>query len=625
MNHLQLLREHAETFLLPGEFRTVGQPALLVTNESTPAGFYEEIARDHRPDGYLYGPGCGNVLAMLEAFAEPPRGLILVDVDPAVVCAAKMLVAALRRHEEVEAFVRSFFRSGRGPLEELEAEVLAGEPSARLRRAMESQGPRLWKSLAGLTDGFLDAPHEAPTLLEEWAAHLPARGELVPVRAYLARNYAKLHALARADDIAVLCGSMLDPRLLGLLPALPSFAESRHLIYLSNVVDHLLRRAVLASAKARFQPATSGAASDGGTFSSLEAFVEHLNAEEVAPLALSAPAVFVQSDALHDLRLVASPKPPRYTTESFRLSFDLDRLVLRFFESFRLAAPGAGGAPWDAASHVRGEALALAGAAVCDDGERLDALATTLGESLARWPWWNDPSLLDGAEFGPEQRDLAAFVAGDLGHALLLAARGDGPHGTAVATLRDGLAGLASRLGRPDDPALRGRAVRQVLHGQALVASGVLLADEELVASGDALLGSVLGLHDDGWFRDDSLGGVGAQAEALLRLAWATSLRPEIDAGAALTETARRLLGLVGENGTLQLDALPTVAAVDGYGAWLARPRATCDGIRLAFLFHGFCAEEGTSIEAALQVSHHLATRNTDVAPDTDVLLANLR
>src|SRR5829696_2301377 len=281
MNVETLLSSRAEDFLLPGEFRTIGAPALLVTNESTPAGFHERVRETVAPDGYVYGPGCGNVLAMVEAFATAPRGLVLVDVDPAVVCAGRMLVAALREHPDAERFAAGFFCGGRAALERLEEGVLTAERSAALRAAMTGQRERLWTTLATLTRDFSLEPADAAGLLAEWAGHYPPDGRVVPVRTFVARNYAKLRETALRGDVAVLCSTLFHPGLLAAVAELPGWRSSRNLFYLSNVADHVLRRALLANARARLRVTERA---PERTLRSTAEFVEALNAEEAGQL-----------------------------------------------------------------------------------------------------------------------------------------------------------------------------------------------------------------------------------------------------------------------------------------------------------------------------------------------------
>ncbi|HET7034132.1 MAG TPA: hypothetical protein VFI42_00470, partial [Thermomicrobiaceae bacterium] len=367
MSVRDLLTRRAAAWSPPTDFTPVGAPALVVTNESTPLGFYDGLRRTAHLDGYILGPGCGNVLAMAAAFADEPRGLVLVDVDPAVVCAGRMLVACLARHERLEDFVRELFCGGEAPLASLEQEVLQAAESAVLKRRMEAQHDRLWEGLALVTEGFRYRPEDVEAWLRKWrdwdpAAHgVPATG--LPVRTSVASHHGLLRSLARRDDIAVLEASLFDPGLLAAVGELPGFAQSQSLVYLSNAADHVLRRAVFVAAKAKLK--LGPAPADAGTLPRSPAeFLAYVNERHLARLSAveggERPTCFVYSTTRNELTLCSTFEAPRYRAEDLELGADLG-MAIRGFVGGGTAQPGDGVAAggWGAAGSLRDLALRL--------------------------------------------------------------------------------------------------------------------------------------------------------------------------------------------------------------------------------------------------------------------------
>ena len=604
MNAEALLSPRAEELLLPGPFRTIGRPALLVTNERTPAGFHDGVRATAAPDGWIFGPGCGNVLAMVEAFAATPRGLVLVDVDPAVVCAGRMLVGALRRHPDLEGFVAGVFCGGREPLAALEEEVIGAEPSASVRAALRGQRERLWQALSSLTESFSLRPADASRLIGEWAAHHPPAGQVVPVRTFLARNYARLRAMAVRGDIVVLCSTLFHPALLAAVAALPGWRGARNLVYLSNVADHALRRALMATARIRLGVAAAG--TERTPRSSAE-FVAALNAEQVGGLrALDTPGtVYVSSSAKNDLTLVAQAEIPVYRESDFELGFDLDRNAVRFFEAFSVPPAAADGLPqpWSEARPLRALVLRLYSAGVRGDERTAHALLAQLAAGMDRQPRGGDPL-------------WSAFRLAEIGHVLLVLRRLPvaGALEPATAALRSLVAAAAAQVSAHAGSLRAGAAERplQALLGAlALTLAGELLGDGRRVAEGRSLLAAVPA--------PGRLAGAAAQAEALLRLTVWHIQRPEDGVADALTGTAAALLSAIGPDGDVASDTGP--GRGDGYTGYLAGAAALFETVKLALLFYGLSAEEGMAIEAALLVDYKSRHRETMEAPDTDVLL----
>lgn len=620
MTVAELLRPLSEQASGLGGFRPIGAPGLLETNESTPEGFYEGLRQGWAPDGYIYGPGCGNVLSMLEAFAGTPRGLVLADTDPAVVLAAKVLVAGLVHHPRLEDFVTAFFCGGRSWLEVLEGEVLSGGISKPLRGHLEAHRGRMWAALEELTEGFSHAPGEVPELLARWEAHHPPRGRPIPVRTFLARNYDKLHRLAAGGDLAVVPGSLLDPAVIAAVAGLPGFGESTNVIYLSNVADHLRRRALLADAR-RSLMLVPGQGSEGPAIRSGEELLELLNREQMGRLEALARAsrrvVFVRSIGIGGLTLEAHPELPRFTGEDFGSALDLRRMIPLFLLSVSRypdpPPPWEGEElqldPWRGARHHRAAVLGLWAAWIAGDRLRVHRGVEELTADLPR---------VLAAPISPAGPPFAVFWIAELCLLLLLLARSGGGRGVVTGQVRRRLAAAGSwlrRWRRELDTACAGRPGALLLAAQACAAAGALLEREELLRAGQELAAAARAVPRDG--------SVGERSEILLRsvlLALAARDRRVLE---DLEGLCRGLLEAVAESGRLELEPVAGSPG-EGYRGYLEDGAVAYENVRLGMLFHGLLTEESETIEGALMVDYHARHPGGSGVPEPDALLGAL-
>lgn len=228
-------------------FKEVGVSPLFCTNESASNELFDNVNQVYKPDGFIYGVGCGNIITMLEAFSETPKGLIAVDIDPKTIFFAKMLVAGLSRYDTAKDFANGFLYAGRSAIQSLEEEVLRMERDPALKALFEEHHDRLQYDLAHTNiceikydDDFLGL---TPSMSESFAerAHADPYLSLVIVPTVLARNYDKLHQLAIEGNIAVLHADMFDPEVLEYVAELPGFKDSNNVVYVSNVADHIFR------------------------------------------------------------------------------------------------------------------------------------------------------------------------------------------------------------------------------------------------------------------------------------------------------------------------------------------------------------------------------------------------
>jgi hypothetical protein len=564
------------------------QDGFLATDEKIPAGLFEDLAATLCPDGYLvgaaagrysYGMGCGNALALLEAFPERPRGLILADPDLAVVCGLETLVDGMARHSGFEGFLAEFLAGGEDALWAQVEEVFRGREARGLAVPDERSRQRLRRGLRPLTplrrDRLDPSPGEAPSV---WSR--------------VVRVYGRLHELSREGAIAVVQASILDPDFLAAVSRLPGFGQAANVFYLSNLADHEVRRLLFASARRKLGLAVGG--SELPQPGSTPELVARVNVElaRLGPLAAaSGRAVFVHTSETHDLVLMARAEPPRYRAEGFFLQIDLDRMVQGLFEATAAGGTGEGAAPgdpWRAAAAFQKTARRLFGAAVRRDRDRVGATLEQLAREIEDLP------LLAGGD-----RSRAAFRLAELGEGVVLARQGfSEAFPRLLSRLTEEIRITAGRLAGDVEPSLDRVAAPEVfLLAHACAVAGALLGDSRL----GGLAGRLAAAGLAGPRPEREL--LGLRVEALLRLLRCHLHHPADDVAEVVRQEVRELIQRIGPTGALDPGVAPSAAEaapLSGYGRHVLAGDVISDNARLLFVFEGLAEESLAPMRAAL-------------------------
>lgn len=258
-----LLEEKQSEFAWDFEFKLIGASAFTTASDLWNAsGFVKKHVEKVHFNGYLYGVGGDTILALLALFRPSPKGLILVDIDPAVVLSTKMFVLCLEENKTIEEFLSTatFY-------EALSERLLLQEKNTLVKEQMQAHLTR--------------AHHQ-------WALNFRVFSpEFMPF--WMKEGYSVLHALAKNKEIAVLHGDLFDPRLLACLTTLPGWSAGSNVAYLANASDHIHRHV-------------------SGKYSK-EQFVALFNERKVAPLCALKNTSFVDTTqaSSYQLRLRADP------------------------------------------------------------------------------------------------------------------------------------------------------------------------------------------------------------------------------------------------------------------------------------------------------------------------------
>jgi hypothetical protein len=216
----------------------------LVSNERMESHFFDRFKDRYQLDGYIVGCGGSTIWTMVEAFLSPsvPKGMIIVDVDPRIICYSKLLVRLIKQYPDFKELIREFEAiQKRGWRLTLEA-IIADEKEMALKSQWINWLDRSY--LKGCDGDF-------SWLVDGLSGHtfnqVILRNERISVLALMKKNYRILHELAVNGNIVVLYRDIFDSALVSLIERLPGYKDSTSLLYLSNAVDHESNKSVFAS------------------------------------------------------------------------------------------------------------------------------------------------------------------------------------------------------------------------------------------------------------------------------------------------------------------------------------------------------------------------------------------
>lgn len=231
-----ILRELGKRKLTLPEIENRGVQAIIRTNEAVGSGFFEAVQAKN-PDGYLIGVGAGNVFTMLHCFQEGviPRGIVLSDIDPAVIAVGKLFVKGLRETESAEQLQNGFFKMPEDQFQSSVQQLISEETDAQLKAGWEKMNQKTWH------DVWVQLG-ERESITWKQTRSYQYEGQNIDVRGAISDKFTTLKQLAMEDNIAVTYADFTDYEFIEAVTDLPNFDKASNIIYFSNIVDHITRR-----------------------------------------------------------------------------------------------------------------------------------------------------------------------------------------------------------------------------------------------------------------------------------------------------------------------------------------------------------------------------------------------
>lgn len=232
----QILRHEPETLPPPVEIR--GTRAVLHTNEKCQRETLTRLRKEPQPpNGYLIGPGVGNVFNLLEAFPEdsPPKAIISIDIEPSVILKAKLFRRCVEKHDNFDSFLAEYFSKDFNSFVKLFREAHQGRQPRRYQRFLDQVNLRVrFRQHMRLRDQFMRE-------LQRGSSFYPPEG-FMNVPCAIQEYYKTIKKLVDEGNFAIVHSSIINPKTLEIINSLPSWQESNNIVYVSNIIDHLTRR-----------------------------------------------------------------------------------------------------------------------------------------------------------------------------------------------------------------------------------------------------------------------------------------------------------------------------------------------------------------------------------------------
>ncbi|MBI2196417.1 hypothetical protein HYU45_02275 [Candidatus Daviesbacteria bacterium] len=232
-----------ESNIVPLQVENMGVAAIGGTNETVSRGFFEAI-RVKNPDGYLVGVGVGNVFTLLHCFPEGtlPKGIILADVDPAVIAIGKLMVKKLRESETFEEFDRQVHGLSEEEFIREIQEIVREEENSILTKRLDSLSREDWTKVWRYTAKNKDDASLYKYWNPEQYDGTPYQGAPINVIGAMKERFSVLKQLADSNNIALVYADFTNSSFIDAVRELPEFSNSTNIIYLSNIIDHITGR-----------------------------------------------------------------------------------------------------------------------------------------------------------------------------------------------------------------------------------------------------------------------------------------------------------------------------------------------------------------------------------------------
>ncbi len=205
--------------IAPHQTNYSGLPAALETTDNASEDFFKEI-KSLNPDGYIVGIGSGSILTILKAFTKrrQPKGLIMVDINPYVVTAGKVLIEVLQNSTNPADVLTSLYSPG--AYGSHADKVLQEDP--QLKKATKR-----WR---------VEQPRYYMPNIPDFSRFRPSPIHTdVPTAIF--QNFEILQQMAKDGRMASVYADFSNPDLTKAVTALPGFRESTNVIFTSNALD----------------------------------------------------------------------------------------------------------------------------------------------------------------------------------------------------------------------------------------------------------------------------------------------------------------------------------------------------------------------------------------------------
>lgn len=219
---------------LPPVMESGGQLGIIDTNEMmSDETVLNTKNSPNAPDGYILGPGFGNIVSMTLLYPErsTPKAICAVDVIPEAVVAGRMLTRMISLNPTFTDFKNNL--SDNESLNLLFAEVIGEEINPTIKSRFQKTS--LVKIKENIDWAVKNSWSKTDSLI-------PINNARIDVLGVIKKQYDLLHRMAADGNIGVAYADMTSPSTMEKIKNLPGFAERKNVLYMSNAIDHLTER-----------------------------------------------------------------------------------------------------------------------------------------------------------------------------------------------------------------------------------------------------------------------------------------------------------------------------------------------------------------------------------------------
>lgn len=200
--------------------------AALASNERIDKNLFKAI-KNHTPDGYVVSVGCGMSMGLPLGFKldKSPKGIVLVDVDKHVIALSKALINAIKQTKNPTEFYNLFYV----------------DPITNAKKFLKEDP----EELATFEEMGFEKEEALRLQIERsrgsYQRRISEKGR-PNIDNILVSTYDKWKVLINEGRVAIIHGSLIDKEVIDTITSLPEYSSSTNIIYLSNIIDHIVSR-----------------------------------------------------------------------------------------------------------------------------------------------------------------------------------------------------------------------------------------------------------------------------------------------------------------------------------------------------------------------------------------------
>jgi hypothetical protein len=200
--------------------------AALSTNERVDSGLFKAI-RNHNPGGYIVAVGCGMSVGLPLGFKEEqsPKGVVLIDTDRHVNAISKAFITAVKETNNITEFYNQFYI----------------DPITNAEKFLKDDKEAMMTLNTMTTTKGNSIREQIDRSRGDYSKRVAANGH-PSLDNILTATYGSWKKWIKEGKVTAILGSLTDKEIMNAVTNLPEFRKSTNVVYLSNIIDHIISR-----------------------------------------------------------------------------------------------------------------------------------------------------------------------------------------------------------------------------------------------------------------------------------------------------------------------------------------------------------------------------------------------